>query len=669
MLPLVVAAKRSRTDSLLHALELSKTDTDRINIYCALGREATETDSLRARQYSDLAIALAGKTGYAKGKINGLYNLADLYYFHAEYKRAGAYYLEGLKLANTAHLVRELSTGYHDYSLVLRDMGDNKGSLRYNDSALAMYILLNDSERMAVIFTNIGNNYKNLDQMDTAIGYHLLSLNYYQRRNNFLGVARAYNNIGVIYLRMGNDAMALPQFEKMLALSMQAADSTFIAKAYENIGACYVNMHQDDKALIYLRKAFELQKQRNNKRSMIIILTNIVTSLNNTKAYTEAIDVSKQAVSLSIETEDSVNLAYSYRGLAEAYFRVKNYKESEKCLSRALAIANRQNETDLFQEIYTMFDALYAEQGNYKKAYEYKTLATRLRDSVTSVERNEKIAALQTKYEAGRRETELAEARATNAHNELLLQRRNGLLIISVIMAGMLGVVLVLVYRNARLQRARLKKEADLSLQIATVEAHNRLQDEKLRISGELHDNIGSQLTFIHSSLSGVSAGGPQVVIEEMQKMTLNTMRELRRTVWLINKNEFQLGEFVLKVKEYAAQLHSVKPVIEVNTTGDLGAALLSATAATNLFRIIQEAISNALKYAQCDLITVDINNRPGTLTITIRDNGEGFDINGQQNGFGLKNIAVRVKKMNGTFNIDTAKNKGTSIQVTMPLS
>ncbi len=670
MLPAAVNAKVARIDSLLRVLELSKTDTDRVNIYNELSRATIEIDSLQALQYANRAIALAERTGYVKGKINALYDLADLYDFHASYKRAGQYYLEGLRLAKAAHLVRELSTGYHHYSLVLRDLGDPKGSLRYNDSALATYVLLNDSDRMAVIYTNIGNNFKNLDQFDTAIRYHLLSLNYYQRKNNYLGVARAYNNIGVIYLRMRNDALALPQFEKMLALSIQAADTTFIAKAYENIGACYVNLSQDNKALVYLRKAYDLQKKRNNKRSMIIVLTNIVASLNNTKAYSEAIDVSKKAIALSIETEDNVNLAYSYKGLAEAYFRAKNYKESEQYLSKALAIANRENETDLFQEIYTLFDALYAGQGNFKKAYEYKALATRLKDSMMSVERNEKIAALQTKYETERKETELAEARATNAQNALILQRRSGLLIISVSMAGMLVIVLVLVFRNARLQRARLQKEADLSLQIASIEAHNQLQDEKLRISGELHDNIGSQLAFIHSSLSHADSRQPHIVLEEMQKMTLNTMRELRRTVWLINKNEFQLGEFVLKVKEYAAQLHSLKPVINVNVAGDSGDLLLSATTATNLFRIIQEAISNALKYAQCNLITVDIDNTtPGVLNITVCDDGGGFEHTEQQTGFGLKNIMVRVNKLNGTCNIESAKNKGTSIHVSMPLS
>ena len=147
-------------------------------------------------------------------------------------------------------------------------------------------------------------------------------------------------------------------------------------------------------------------------------------------------------------------------------------------------------------------------------------------------------------------------------------------------------------------------------------------------------------------------------------------MRELRRTVWLINKNEFQLGEFVLKVKEYAAQLHSLKPVINVNVAGDSGDLLLSATTATNLFRIIQEAISNALKYAQCNLITVDIDNTtPGVLNITVCDDGGGFEHTEQQTGFGLKNIMVRVNKLNGTCNIESAKNKGTSIHVSMPLS
>ena len=135
-LPMLATAKVSRTDSLLRILEFSKTDTDRVNTYNELSKCALEEkDSLHASLYANDAISLSEKTKFIKGKINGLYNLAELHYFKAAYKKAGQYYLEGLKLANAAGLIKERSLGYHTYSIILRDLGDNKGSLRYNDSA------------------------------------------------------------------------------------------------------------------------------------------------------------------------------------------------------------------------------------------------------------------------------------------------------------------------------------------------------------------------------------------------------------------------------------------------------------------------------------------------------------------------------------------------------
>jgi two-component system, NarL family, sensor kinase len=89
-----------------------------------------------------------------------------------------------------------------------------------------------------------------------------------------------------------------------------------------------------------------------------------------------------------------------------------------------------------------------------------------------------------------------------------------------------------------------------------------------------------------------------------------------------------------------------------------------------NLYRIIQELISNILKHAKASEVSIQLLKKETYLNIVVEDNGIGFDVNQVKNkkGMGLKNIESRVNSLGGEFNIDSGKGAGTTITINIPI-
>ena len=89
------------------------------------------------------------------------------------------------------------------------------------------------------------------------------------------------------------------------------------------------------------------------------------------------------------------------------------------------------------------------------------------------------------------------------------------------------------------------------------------------------------------------------------------------------------------------------------------------------LYRIIQEAVNNSLKYGQSENIMIQLSADVHEISLLIEDNGKGFDINEvkQKDGIGLRNMQLRTEILKGRIEIDSALNKGTTIIVEIPLS
>ncbi len=210
--------------------------------------------------------------------------------------------------------------------------------------------------------------------------------------------------------------------------------------------------------------------------------------------------------------------------------------------------------------------------------------------------------------------------------------------------------------------------------QIRALELQQKIQLERERISRDLHDTVGTQLSLISNNIEWVAH--PLMVISEGEKadklqFVNNTARDiiatLRETIWALNKQQIPLEEFSDKLKAFVQKQFAIYPEIELkyNERIDEG-IILGPSDALNLFRICQEAIANALKYAEASVINIVVHNEGMLFKISIVDNGKGFDINKVdptvQNG--IENMKYRAQDIGCVFEIHSAAGKGTSIAI-----
>jgi len=152
-------------------------------------------------------------------------------------------------------------------------------------------------------------------------------------------------------------------------------------------------------------------------------------------------------------------------------------------------------------------------------------------------------------------------------------------------------------------------------------------------------------------------------------KSSIEVISACRETIWALNKEEVSLQEFFDKLKSFAqkqADLNT-ETTLKFKEADGNEQLFLGPAEALHLFRICQEALTNALKYANASLLEIEMKTDQNKYIISIADNGNGFDINNINTTlhYGLENMKHRAKEISCVLTIDTKQNEGTTITIT----
>lgn len=236
--------------------------------------------------------------------------------------------------------------------------------------------------------------------------------------------------------------------------------------------------------------------------------------------------------------------------------------------------------------------------------------------------------------------------------------------------AGMLLLVIAIVlfmvfYQKRMLQEQYKRQQMELEFQQKMIEAALQSQEEERhRLAGELHDNIGAMLSAIRLGIItlGRQIGEPQLVDypKEMLDETIQSVRRISRDLMPATLEKFGLAP---AVKELCDRFQSTAGLpISCEIVGEIKGT--EKTQELLLFRIVQELINNALKHAQATKIKVTLTDNHG-ITVDVEDDGVGFDAEAIKNsrepgkGLGLFNIENRARALGATITYDKERMKG----------
>ena len=191
-------------------------------------------------------------------------------------------------------------------------------------------------------------------------------------------------------------------------------------------------------------------------------------------------------------------------------------------------------------------------------------------------------------------------------------------------------------------------------------------EQEKNRIRRELHDGVGQTLAALKVNLGiAQSKEDKDALVDNAIDLADSAMKEMRSVLNALNPPRLNEG-LLSAVNKMAAQINQMQgPVITVNANDSLSS--FEETKALNLYRIIQEAISNAIKHSGCSAINIDIHMQQDRCRISIMDNGSGFDPDAESFGMGLSTMCDRVRMLGGKFDIYSTEGAGTTIKMEVP--
>lgn len=230
------------------------------------------------------------------------------------------------------------------------------------------------------------------------------------------------------------------------------------------------------------------------------------------------------------------------------------------------------------------------------------------------------------------------------------------------ILACILSIIFIIIYRQ------KLKLNRQLKLQF-------ELEQERLRIARDLHDNVGAHLSYLISNLDWMISH-PEKLSAEEEKLRLENLTEtgrqailtLRQTIWAINNQALYIEDFADKYKTFAKKMLEFSAHINIHFEEKIiEKQKLSPGITLHLFRICQEALNNILKHANANNIWVSIESKEDLLfKFCIRDDGKGFDtsIDYSNEHFGLVIMKERAEESGASIQINSAPGKGTELCV-----
>ena len=538
---------------------------------------------------------------------------------------------QNLENAQSLNYPKGIGEAYQKIATLYGYEGDFDARLEYNFKALRVFEKNKLEMEEAYLNAEIGYQMK-YDDMPKAEVYMNRGMKLAENGNYKEVLDRIYNNYGVLKELQSQLDSALYFYEKGLVIVKERDFKEGYPYSYSNLGGVYGQQGKYDLARSFFEKAKEIREEIGDQKGIAENFTQIGEVYLAEGKNQEAIAYFKKAVPVAHEQEYRFLEQYTYQQLSQAY---KNLKQTDSAL--------------FYLERYGVF-----------------------KDSINGLEVDKKIAELNLNYETEKKENQILEQRAQLAEKDLEVRRKNAFIYGSLALAFVLGLLGYLIYSRQKLKNSQLQKEHELEVALAKIDTQNRLQEQRLRISRDLHDNIGSQLTFIISSIDNLKyrlKDADAVVLDKLSDIsafTSTTINELRDTIWAMNKEQITAEDLQTRISNFIERAQSSEASVKFSfdfKNEESVNFVFSAIEGVNIYRIIQEAVNNALKYAQADHIKVSMQTQGSqNFKIEIRDDGVGFDSKNVLLGNGLGNMKKRAQDIQADLHVVSTPGEGTRL-------
>jgi len=545
----------------------------------------------------------------------------------------------------------------------------------YYAQAEKLFIDLNDKSLLGEIGLYKAYIYHNIGEYVQCESEAIKALRQLEVKQSTVDIYKCNNLIGSALLGQGNYNEAIKYYRNALEQLgnlrkegyPESVISSFRAASYNNLGHVYVKQEDYPDAINIYQEALAGEDIKTIGPELYAKLLNNLAHArfkSGSNKGLPAMFYRSMKIRDSIKDQpgiiaSNINLGEYFAGRADTIRAVSHLKKAYEGAVQLKNLDDILTSAKLLSDTDPIDGSFYAEK--------YIDLSIKMQN--TAKANREKFARIE--YETDKLQDEKAQ-----------LARKNTFIIgISVIVLLFVAAIFIIYYLNSRNKELLLIQEqqrANEEIYQLMFEQQTNIEsarnEEKSRIAMELHDGILNNIYAVRLNLEFINKKGDDESIQrrkEYIKELQNVESEIRSVSHELSRNAiFNQGQDFAAILAFmiTSQKNSFNTEFHADIDPSIDWDTMPNTYKVNIYRIIQEALQNVNKYSNASHTAVTIrqleNNR---LTLTVKDDGAGFDTEKAKGGIGLKNLKKRTDSLNGVLTITSEPGKGTRIEASFP--
>jgi two-component system NarL family sensor kinase len=608
----------------------------------------------------DISIATADNTNV----ITSYSNIGLLYLEGAEYTKALEFFNKALKICERYGTVNEHIVLFNNIGSIHFRMSDYKKAIEYDQLVLDQLRKNNITDEVAYAraYINMGTKYRSLVDFPNAMKYYLLALPLVEKPDLKSYKAICLSNIGTVYQAQGDYELALQYHNNALPVFEALKNKRQISRTLINLGITYSEMPDSSWQKTTLLDQPKLTLAKEKLEAGIKLAESAAQK-----------DLEMEGLSfLSKNFEQMGEYADAYR-VFRKYIAIKDSISGDE-VKKQITRKEIQYEFDKKEVTLKLEQQLTLEQLEQQKLLSLQQQQSlRLNAQSLALSNKEKdlqrLAYLKEKAEKQEKEQALSlvekdkllqDVQLGSLLQEKALQlkslaEKNAL--IGFLFAGLAAILLGFAAFYWWIRQRQANKVAATQA-LFTRQLLENIEEDRGRIAIDLHDSVSHDLLLLKQSIRK-EITGPEV--GDKIDNIINGIRQISRNMHPVMLDKIGLRLSLETLCEQFMQHEKMFVSHQINYQNTL-----SKSAELQLFRIVQEGLTNALKYSKAEAVKVQLEQSGNTLRLEIEDNGRGFDVEkALEDGkaFGLHSILQRAKAIGGRAEIRSGE-KGTIISV-----
>ncbi|RWX01383.1 tetratricopeptide repeat-containing sensor histidine kinase [Flavobacterium cerinum] len=496
---------------------------------------------------------------------------------------------------------------YRTISWCYNSLGKQKLALENNHKAHDCFKQTDRTNILEGIYANYAHIYMAMDDCDKAVENVDIAIKYakLEKRNNLF--THLFNKI--------NYYDHCKKFDKMYPL----IDSTYQAFNKSGIKDTSIKVSL---SVYYIHRLFAEDKLVESKK-ILDELKPEVEALNSSITNQEYAVVS---AFYEVQKHDGIKDIKLIKNSIPHFLELRNFPKARDCYALLLE------------------DALA--RKDYKEALDYRVDFEAVKDSIGNMEMTDKVMELSAKYETEKKEQQI------EIQKKSILNKNTT---IALLISFLIGLIFIVIAVTLKQKQKKLKLEKH-NVQLYTKQLLEKTEEERKRIASDLHDSVSHELLSLKNSIEQKTD-----TTDKKIDAIINDIRSISRNLHPIMFDKVGLKASINQMVERAQSINDFMVTADVDYI-----TVLPSSIELQIYRIIQEGLSNIIKYANAVAAKITVTENKNHIIIEIKDNGKGFDVNetlNNNNSFGLHNIIERSRAIGGEAKIVSGK-KGTIITI-----